>query len=684
MKAEEYEIEQTLHGYDRGHRLLAYSTRLSSDDERAMLTMSDLSGARVVDGFFEYITGYMLPSNDLFALAKTWYATEMKRPGCVWTHTLLLPRSLLTNIRDAVPFLQLFVRPELDLKYKYSDKLSAPASVCRSPSSDNFSLSAEEVAALRQLYQYDKGAVGISVSSGMECDVFLLRVWSQMWPNLRSRVGFCSGSLSPRIMNGRPLDLQCGPDRIVREMKADQVETNPVHLSWLAVVMDDLLLPGAFREFLNENASDLTSRSAMAALGEIFKFISSHDYSSAIQILTLTPLLQQGMFSLKQAVLVGARESDQRFELSPTLLALSSNTFSGMSSEVNGVMKRLFHQDPRKFLQLSETLREEASLNSVSALIDTIVVESSQTDFEWMSEAVPQLFNEVLLQRPAIFYESGFWNWNFSLFEKVDLFRNSIHRPEVDRHLLFNSVFKSGDAELLSRLVGELSESELPLVLEWIQSNGPAAISLEWIAFLRDHQPGFISWLNQQANPTVQTLILAANVLQEPPPLHSVLSPDSILRLAKTVYNPPSDRHEVAAFLFVTTAWVRSDVIASTFVASFAILHKAIAQSRLSNRAWELISSSLLPLPHQDWDGCEKLRRATLHFLSVNGWSFRTLWGVVNTDLDLFYDFVRTARAYEEGKNFFTLVYDAAQRGDISLEKKQAKELRKLLEKNWW
>jgi hypothetical protein len=105
---ENYELEQTLHGYDRGHRLLATSTRFSSEDDRAMLNMSDLSGSRVVDGFFEYITGYMLPSKEFFALAKTWYATEMKRPGCVWTHTLLLPRALLDELRDAEALASLF------------------------------------------------------------------------------------------------------------------------------------------------------------------------------------------------------------------------------------------------------------------------------------------------------------------------------------------------------------------------------------------------------------------------------------------------------------------------------------------------------------------------------------------------------------------------------------------------
>src|SRR5450631_120749 len=106
-------IDQTLHGYEKGHRLLASSLPLSPEDDRALLTMSDLSGSRVADGFLEYITGYMLPSRGYYAIAKTWYATEMKRPGCVWTHTLLIPKLSIRGIRNAEPLLSLFVRPKL-------------------------------------------------------------------------------------------------------------------------------------------------------------------------------------------------------------------------------------------------------------------------------------------------------------------------------------------------------------------------------------------------------------------------------------------------------------------------------------------------------------------------------------------------------------------------------------------
>jgi GTPase-associated protein 1, N-terminal domain type 1 len=680
---ENYELEQTLHGYDRGHRLLAASTRFSSEDDRAMLNMSDLSGSRVVDGFFEYITGYMLPSNEFYALAKTWYATEMKRPGCVWTHTLLLPGALLNELRDAEALTSLFVRPQLDLKFKYSDKLPVPVQAWQAGTLGSAALDKEEICALEELYRYNKGVVGISAPSGVYCESFLLKVWSQMWPGLREKVGFCSGALSLRVLGGKPLDLQCGPERIARELKTER-DRACTGSPWVQIVLSDLRHPGSFREFLRENAPGLVHRTSMSMLAEVFALISNEDYSAAIERVSTISSDGQDALDLKRTVLVSAVNAGSKFDVSPTLVALSASAFDGVAFEVKGLLRKLVRQDVKIFVEACDAVRKAANSSFVSTLIDILASELTQTDFEWMSEAAPDLFNEVLLQHPAIAYQKTFWNWNLSLFEKVDLFRSFVKRPGFEKSLLFAGVFASGDAELLSRLVGELSDNELPLVLEWIQSNQPAATSLEWTAFLRKHQRGFVAWLNEQEQPTLQTVILAANVLDVAPPLHTVLSANSVVRLAKVVRELPRDRQEVAAFIFVTAAWVRQDEIAPIFFESFAALHKAIAQSRLSNRAWELISPILMPLPNEQWDSCEKLRRAALHFWSINGWNFRPLWQVIKDDLDLFYDFTRTARSYDEGKHFLSLVYDASERGEISLEKKQSKELRKLFARSWW
>src|SRR5205823_3931025 len=83
-------VHQSLHGYSGGHRLIDSSIDCPADVARLMLRMSDLSGGNIVSGFEDYLTVYPLKQIGMYAFAKTWVALEMPRPGCVWTHTLLL------------------------------------------------------------------------------------------------------------------------------------------------------------------------------------------------------------------------------------------------------------------------------------------------------------------------------------------------------------------------------------------------------------------------------------------------------------------------------------------------------------------------------------------------------------------------------------------------------------------
>ncbi len=103
-------VNKTLHGYDNGHSLLQGSTRLSNDALRLMLSMSDMSGPGVRQGFESYLTGYPLRAEKTYVIARTWYAPEMKRPGCVWTHSLLIRNTDIGKIGSAISLERLFRR----------------------------------------------------------------------------------------------------------------------------------------------------------------------------------------------------------------------------------------------------------------------------------------------------------------------------------------------------------------------------------------------------------------------------------------------------------------------------------------------------------------------------------------------------------------------------------------------
>src|SRR5579862_9566072 len=110
-EAKSFKIHQTLHGYSEGHRLLATSLRLPPKSASLLAGMSDLSGPEMIEGFESYLTGYPILGLKTFALSRTWYASEMRRPGCVWTHTLLIDFPDLARMSSLNWLDTLFVRP---------------------------------------------------------------------------------------------------------------------------------------------------------------------------------------------------------------------------------------------------------------------------------------------------------------------------------------------------------------------------------------------------------------------------------------------------------------------------------------------------------------------------------------------------------------------------------------------
>ena len=212
-------VAQALHGYRKGHELLAASHRLSRDGSRTLLELSDLSGpaARTL-GFESYITGYPVPGEHLYAIARTWLATEGGRPGSVWTHTLLLTPEQLATF-DLVNVTKWFRRPTTTeqalgygrpLKINREDMSQGPRGVSAFPLAAH---GARAEGMFEALYGSDSAALAILLpaESSNEYEHLVLHAWSLQWAELRGHFSFCTGALSARHVEGHPFDLQVVP-----------------------------------------------------------------------------------------------------------------------------------------------------------------------------------------------------------------------------------------------------------------------------------------------------------------------------------------------------------------------------------------------------------------------------------------------------------------------------------------
>ena len=109
-------IHQALHGYNQGHNRLASSFPLSAQDDDKMKMLSDWSEYSGSNDN-SYITTYPLSDGKHYVVAKSWYADDMERPGCVWTHSLIVDLNNLDEKFDFRSLAGLFKRP---VKGEYS------------------------------------------------------------------------------------------------------------------------------------------------------------------------------------------------------------------------------------------------------------------------------------------------------------------------------------------------------------------------------------------------------------------------------------------------------------------------------------------------------------------------------------------------------------------------------------
>lgn len=219
---------QTLHGYAKGHGLLRSSIRLSKESERLMLGMSDMSGPGMRTGFDSYLTAYPLPAEQAYVIARTWYASEMPRPGCVWTHSLVFIGSEIDKVADGRSLMRVFRRPD---SLALSNAYAAPLDVDQG---DGELFSVAEPgdashprddqllrAALCSLYgQPDKPVFIVAPNVG-EQELLIIDLWSQQWPGLRRSFSFCTGALSNRQLEGKSLDLQVVPSKAFSELRQE-------------------------------------------------------------------------------------------------------------------------------------------------------------------------------------------------------------------------------------------------------------------------------------------------------------------------------------------------------------------------------------------------------------------------------------------------------------------------------
>jgi hypothetical protein len=183
-----YRIEQTVHGYERGHRLLVGSLALDDASDLLLGSMSDLLTTGLLEGDGSYLIGYPLKSLNSYVLARTWAAHEVQRVGSVWTHSLVIDYQALAQIDDPSSLLRLFRRPRADSLSSFARPITFDDQ--STPLRDNIPLD-DSIEAIRKLYSGTSDAiVALKPQTDGYNETLALALWRQMWPALRRDTAF--------------------------------------------------------------------------------------------------------------------------------------------------------------------------------------------------------------------------------------------------------------------------------------------------------------------------------------------------------------------------------------------------------------------------------------------------------------------------------------------------------------
>lgn len=596
-------IDQTLHGYSSGHRLLTGSAKLADAEARTMLVLSDASGGRFIDQDHGYLTGYPLPGASKYVVSRTWRATEMTRPGCVWTHSLLIGFADLARLTSAEGLLSALRRPypsiaDFDTKLRLPLGSGLPAST-RHAGAD---------ALVNALYLNPASKIEMKGGDPAEDEELLLAIWLQQWPRLRRSFRFCSSVGADRSTEGAAFDVQVtgsgsAPGRAV------VAGSHPVVPSSvdprLEGAVHDLRAPGDLRSFLRKVGGDVPGgRSAMIALCQLHDVLERagrHEtsYSAALDAFDL---LGSGQARAARAIVLEQALSDiddvdeRTFGfICQSMVEDEAILDPGSARRVGGALWRRSPMDFAVSLSdegpIGQAAKAAAESMNIEALADGVVAE-------------PMIASRLVLVRSDLLATRRFWQASLpdvnAMLQVVD---------EQNEETVLKAIVASARADAASAVVRRFGSARTLMAIGQATTVQAASWSewLDWIA--RDPAP---LGLPLSSGRLARELIIGLSQRIDPDIVPNDYGDDPWLIAAQAEgrRGAPEEKR-FAAFLLARALGSRSRSPAELLRIAFDRVHGSLGDGSMPYEGWQIVERCLpWPMPWGEWDKCGRVREA--------------------------------------------------------------------------
>ncbi len=672
------EVQQTVHGYRDGHRLLRSSVPLGTDAARTLLVMSDMSGPAMQPGFEEYITGYPLPGTTFYVLAKTWYASEMKRPGCVWTQSLLIEHSDLAKLEEPSTLLGSFRRPTVEeVESSAADAMTVPVGT---PTKGT--CVADAVAGVvSALYANDTEPVLLLGDTASQFEALALQVWLQQWPRLRAAFSFCTGALAPRLCNGVALDFQVVP-RSVSPSQYRKVAASATIVDTRAPAMEqdagvDIVVAdigngmnGRFRRWLRACAETESSRSLVGRLARVFRFWEIEQPVEPGQVLQAigsefhaAPLAQDTASRLLSEVFKLFHDSGggmREIELLEALAVTADNgVFNQAAAQIELRTQVLFATHKEACLELLRRLLTYSLSPIGERIVRTLFASVSVTDALELSESKPHLLPTMVQANPALACWPDLWSRaSIDRREVLTALASSELMTPVLMRGIVDAVISAGVKGIeddLFRVGGELAVDRVMSALR----SGAVDLGWQWRNALTRRPEAVVTWLQHCEPQTTPDLALVARLVS---PSDAAVRGRCATIWAAYLARNTDQNHDAVVACFGLALGLGQPAESNLVLGFFQPVFDALEANSLEYAAWDWIRDYAPSLSWwRDWDKCERLAAAVARRLAEGRVEPLAVLRAVRNEAALRH-VVRALAAKRESRNYLESLRKASSR----------------------
>lgn len=691
MGAPVVRLQQAIHGYRTGHQLLQSSRQLPSDVQRFMLVMSDLSGPSLVPGFEEYVTGYPLEEIGTYVLARTWYAPEMERPGCVWTHSLLVEYADLARIEDLALLTRYFQRPS---RRESGNTDLPPIEFEPLPATSMPSTHLSSTAWLScAVYGSPSSPVVVLRPSARDLEGVVLALWSQQWPRLRRNFRFCTGALSVGAHETTSFDLVVAPASLANALRRDAPtalfvdEAGRELLNWPPAAAYALAAPRRFRDFSWEYGADVSHpRRAWMGLAEACAWmdqgsVGRPNAAEAVGALAKNFPAREDALRLKSELLFEG-SGRQLYPQADVLAALATSegalAFDPKSLNLDRRARSLWDDDRSGASTLLQRLVRERLNPTGEAILASLcdaVGPSTALDLERQERGLLPL---LIFRSPRLAQSPSLWAVPVDRQREM-LFALGRVGTEAVRDAL-GAILSAGANDLstdVARLLGPGAAQAILNALDADDKLLQASLGHGWQTVLAHSPAAVIEWL-AKAPPSADRLAVATSVMDPHDQAVGQVPIDRWVELAGVgVAKLSADaQFRVRAFLLAVALASRVPGADQLVAKTYGEVFQASARDAVPYAIWRWFDQLPSRKWWRTWDHCERLSMALVERFSRRGWELQH-FVEASRESDAFAQALAVVDDVPAGQELLEKLQRAVRRGDLTLTSSQADALRR-------